>query len=95
MAVRVRGAKNPQKIKADLERVRVRLEHYYGREEEMLSQDGVQSYGTGAHNLSRYNTDLKVIKDAIKELEGKAAELEAILYGGGARRAFAIVPRDL
>lgn len=80
-------------ITADLTSARERLTLYLKREAEMLS-GGVQSYGIGSRNLTRYNTDLAAIRDTIKELKQEIAELEAELAGGKSRRAVGVVPRD-
>lgn len=80
-------------ITADLTSARERLTLYLKREAEMLS-GGVQSYGIGSRNLTRYNTDLAAIRDTIKELKQEIAELEAELVGGKPRRAVGVVPRD-
>jgi len=80
-------------ITADLTSARERLTLYLKRETEMLS-GGVQSYGIGSRNLTRYNTDLAAIRDTIKELKQEIAELEAELAGGKPRRAVGVVPRD-
>jgi cell division protein FtsB len=80
-------------ITADLTSARTRLALYLNREAEMLS-GGVQSYGIGSRNLTRYNTDLAAIRDTIKQLKQEIAELEAELAGGKPRRAVGVVPRD-
>jgi len=80
-------------ITADLTSARSRLTLYLNREAEMLS-GGVQSYGIGSRNLTRYNTDLSTIREAIKQLKQEIAELEAELAGGKPRRAVGVVPRD-
>lgn len=80
-------------ITADLTSARERLTLYLKREAEMLS-GGVQSYGIGSRNLTRYNTDLAAIRDTIRELKQEIAELEAELAGGKPRRAVGVVPRD-
>lgn len=80
-------------ITADLTSARSRLSLYLNREAEMLS-GGVQSYGIGSRNLTRYNTDLSVIREAIKQLKQEIAELESELTGGKPRRAVGVVPRD-
>lgn len=76
--------------KARIESITRRLELYKAREEEMLS-GGVQSYGVGSRNATRYNTDLNAVRDAIKELEDELAELEG---GGSRRKAIGVIPRD-
>ena len=79
-----------KKRKARIESLTERLALYKAREAEMLS-GGVQSYGVGSRNATRYNTDLNAVRSAIKELEDELAELE----GGGARRkAIGVIPRD-
>lgn len=77
-----------------LNRKKERLELYYAREKEMLSSDGVKSYGIGSRNVTRYDTALKEIQDAIKILEREVTELEKINQGIKPRQAFGIVPRD-
>lgn len=70
-----------------------RLALYLKRESEMLS-GGVQSYGIGSRNLTRYNTDLGAIRAAIKELENEIEILERELHGRRPRKAVGVVPRD-
>ena len=70
-----------------------RLELYYAREEEMLDR-GVQSYGMGTRNLSRYNTDLATIRSAISTLEDEIENLEGLLEGKSKRKAVGVVIRD-
>lgn len=72
---------------------RERLSYYYKREREMLD-GGVQSYGIGTRNLTRYNTDLREIRAAIKTLEEEVAALEGMQAGQSARRAVGVVIRD-
>ena len=72
---------------------KARLALYIQREAEMLS-GGVQSYGIGSRNLTRYNTDLAAIRAAIKELEDDIADLEALLNGRKPRKAVGVVIRD-
>lgn len=74
-----------------LERKKRRLNLYYAREEQMLSPDGIQSYGIGSRNVERYNTDLAKIQSQIKELETEIREMES---KGKPRKAVAVVPRD-
>jgi hypothetical protein len=66
-----------------------RLNLYYAREKEMLS-DGVQSYGLGTRSATRYQTDLSAIQSAIKELEKEIYSLKT----SSPRKAIGIVPRD-
>lgn len=80
-------------ITADLESARSRLALYLKREAEMLS-GGVQSYGIGSRNLTRYNTDLSAIREAINQLKKEIAELETELSGNKPRKAIGVVPRD-
>lgn len=79
-----------QRQKAEkISKLKTRLELYYKREEEMLS-GGVQSYGIGTRNATRYQTDLSAIRKAIKEMEDEIASLE----NKSQRRAVGVVPRD-
>lgn len=80
-------------INTDLTTARSRLTLYQNREAEMLS-GGVQSYGIGSRSLARYNTDLSIIRTAIKELKQEISELEAELVGRKPRKAVGVVPRD-
>ena len=85
--------KTRKTIEIELTGKRERLELYLKREAEMLS-GGVQSYGIGPRNLSRYNTDLGSIRAAIKQLEADIEALEAALNGEKPRKAVGVVPRD-
>lgn len=78
-----------QQKKEKANRLRERLGLYYKREEEMLN-GGVQSYGIGTRNATRYQTDLTAIRNAIKEMEDEIAALE----NKSQRRAVGVVPRD-
>ncbi len=80
-------------VKAKLEIKKQRLAAYLARETEMLT-GGVQSYGIGSRNLSRYQTDLANVRAAIKELEQEIAELEQQLSGRAPRKAVGVIPRD-
>lgn len=80
-------------IARQLEIKQDRLAIYLAREKEMLT-GGVQSYGIGSRNLSRYQTDLSNIRAAIKELEADIALLEGQLAGRSVRKAVGVVPRD-
>lgn len=82
-----------ERIQAEIAEKKARLALYIKREEVMLT-GGVQSYGIGTRNLSRYNTDLAQIRAAIKELKDEIAELEAILEGGSARKRVGLVFRE-
>lgn len=81
------------RIKEKLDSKRARLNAYLDRETEMLT-GGVQSYGIGSRNLTRYQTDLANIRAAIKELEKEIEQLENQLSGRANRRAIGVVPRD-
>lgn len=80
-------------IAKQLEIKQERLAIYLAREKEMLT-GGVQSYGVGSRNLARYQTDLGIIRDSIKELEADIALLEGQLSGRSVRKAVGVVPRD-
>ncbi len=80
-------------VKAEIERVKERLELYYGQEKNMLS-NGTQAYTIGSRSLQRYQTSLAAIQQEIKTLETKLEELNAELNGSGARKAVSAVPRD-
>lgn len=82
-----------QEITKQLEIKRKRLEMYYQREEKMLT-DGVQSYGIGSRNLSRYQTDLAKIQEMIEKLEDDIRELEGREEKERPRKAFGVVPMD-
>ena len=84
---------NKESIKQKIEVKKARLSAYLDRETEMLT-GGVQSYGIGSRNLTRYQTDLSNIRAAIKELEKEIELLEAQLAGRPSRRALGVVPRD-
>lgn len=81
-------------VQEKLERKKARLELYYAKEAEMLSPNGIQSYGIGSRNVARYQFDLKNLRAQIKELEDEIEELEGRLEGSKPRRAVAVVPHD-
>ena len=81
-----------EKYMADLEDAKSRLELYLNQEKKMLT-DGVQSYGIGSRNLTRYNTDLAQIREAIRELKKEIEELEGLITGNKSRRCVAVIPR--
>jgi len=85
---------NRARIEEELSQKKRRLQLYYDREAEMLSQNGVKSYAIGSRNLTRYDTALKDIQDKIKTLESEIAQLEAALKGIKPRKAVGVVPRD-
>lgn len=74
-----------------LERKKRRLEMYYEKEEQMLSEEGVQAYGIGSRNVQRYNTDLGKIQSQIEKLEDEIKEMESERKP---RKAVAVVPMD-
>ena len=76
-----------------LEIAKTRLDLYIKRETEMFD-GGVQSYGLGTRNVTRYNTDLAQIRAAIAELKKEIASLEGQLAGQKPRKAVGVVPRD-
>lgn len=81
-----------EKLQADLDKKKSRLELYYAQEEKILT-GGVQSYGIGSRSLARYNTDLAQIRSAIKELEAEIEELEGLLSGRKSRKVMNVIPR--
>lgn len=85
--------KGRAEIQKELDALRERLAAYQARELEILN-GGVQSYGIGSRNVSRYGLDIGAIRDAIKDLEQQIAELESLLCGGNVRRAVGVVIRD-
>lgn len=85
--------RDTERIKEKLKEKKARLSAYLDRETEMLT-GGVQSYGIGSRNLTRYQTDLSNIRAAIKELEAEIALLEGKLAGQSVRKAVGVVPRD-
>ena len=84
---------NKADIQAKIKDKKERLEAYRNRELEIL-KGGVQSYGIGSRNVTRYNVDLASIRSAIKDLEKEIAELEALLGGGNVRKAVGVILRD-
>lgn len=82
-----------KRLTEKIEKARARLELYERREAEILS-GGVQSYGIGSRNLSRYQADLAEVRRAIGELTEEIDGLEAQLAGDAVRAAFAVVPMD-
>lgn len=82
-----------ERLKIELQEKRDRRSLYLEREKTMLT-GGVQSYGIGTRNLSRYNTDLAQIRAAIKELTAEIDELEGLLSGEPARKRVGLVFRD-
>lgn len=84
---------NREAISEKLKIKKARLAAYLDRETEMLT-GGVQSYGIGSRNLTRYQTDLSNVRAAIKELEEEIALLEGQLSGRSVRKSVGVIPRD-
>jgi len=57
-----------------------------------LIDGGVKNYTIDDRQLSRF--DIPELLDKIKEAEKKVDELNALLCGNSARKAFGIIPRD-
>lgn len=74
---------------AKIESLKERLQLYKDREKVMLT-DGVQSYGVGSRNATRYNTDLAEIRRAISALQEEIDELSSLTR----RKAVSVIPRD-
>lgn len=79
-------------LRERLKRVQNRLFIYYERERDLMKK--AKQYNIGSRGMTRYDTPLVNVQNAIKDLEREEAELKAMLCGKGARRAFAGVPRD-
>lgn len=71
-----------------------RLKMYLEKEAYMLSKNGVQSYGVGTRNASRYDLDLSEIRKAIDKLEKEIEELEGLESGKKPRKIVGVVMRD-
>lgn len=82
-----------QRLEAQLQEKKERRKLYIERERVMLT-GGVQSYGIGTRNLSRYNTGLSQIRAVIKELDAEIEELENLLSEEPARKRVSLVYRD-
>lgn len=78
-------------IKKRLEFHTQRLDNLYVAYNKLLS-GGVKSYRLDDRELTRL--DLGKLSDEIKEAEQKVDELESLLNGQNARKAFGIIPRD-
>ena len=78
--------------------IKKRLEYYqdvyekYQKAYLALIEGGVKAYTIDDRSLTRF--DLSDIKDLLDEMETKIDELEALLSGKKARKAFAVLPRD-
>ena len=79
-----------EKIKRKKERLRL----YLDKEAYMLSKQGIQSYGIGTRNASRYDLDLAETRKAIEDLEKEIEELEGLEAGKRPRKIAGIVIRD-
>lgn len=84
---------NRESIQQQINEKKQRRAAYLDREMEML-KGGVQSYGIGSRNLTRYQTDLSNVRAAIKELDAEIKILEGQLAGKSARKAVGVIPRD-
>ena len=82
---------NTTTIKKRLEVHTQRLDNRYTAYNKLLS-GGVKSYRLDDRELTRL--DLGKLSDEIKEAEQKVDELESLLNGQNARKAFGIIPRD-
>ena len=82
---------NTTTIKKRLEFHTKRLDNLYVAYNKLLS-GGVKSYRLDDRELTRL--DLGKLSDEIKEAEQKVDELESLLNGQNARKAFGIIPRD-
>ena len=78
-------------IKKRLEFHTQRRDNLYTAYNKLLS-GGVKSYRLDDRELTRL--DLGKLSDEIKEAEQKVDELESLLNGQNARKAFGIIPRD-
>lgn len=75
--------------KKKIEDLTERLQLYKDREKVMLT-GGVQSYGVGSRNATRYNTDLAEVRRAINELQEQIDTLSS----ASLRKAMGVIPRD-
>ena len=75
--------------KKKIEDLTERLQLYKDREKVMLT-GGVQSYGVGSRNATRYNTDLAEVRRAIIELQEQIDALSSAFP----RKAMGVIPRD-
>ena len=75
--------------KKKIEDLTERLQLYKDREKVMLT-GGVQSYGVGSRNATRYNTDLAEVRRAINELQEQIDTLSS----ASPRKAMGAIPRD-
>lgn len=75
--------------KKKIEDLTERLQLYKDREKVMLT-GGVQSYGVGSRNATRYNTDLAEVRRAINELQEQIDTLSS----ASPRKAMGVIPLD-
>ena len=75
--------------KKKIEDLTERLQLYKDREKVMLT-GGVQSYGVGSRNATRYNTDLAEVRRAINELQEQIDTLSS----ASQPKAMGVIPRD-
>lgn len=75
--------------KKKIEDLTERLQLYKDREKVMLT-GGVQSYGVGSRNATRYNTDLAEVRRAINELQEQIDTLSS----ASPRKAMGVIPSD-
>ena len=75
--------------KKKIEDLTERLQLYKDREKVMLT-GGVQSYGVGSRNATRYNTDLAEVRRAINELQEQIDTLSS----ASPCKAMGVIPRD-
>ena len=80
-------------LEAELLETKERRALYLAQEKTMLT-GGVQSYGIGSRNRTRYQTDLATIRAAIKELDDDITELEAKIEDRAPRKRVAFVYRE-
>lgn len=78
-----------QKKAEKISKLKARLELYYKQEAKILD-GGVQSYGIGTRNLTRYQTDLAAVRNAIEDIEQQIETLES----KSKRKAVGVIPRD-
>ncbi len=81
-------------IKEKIKQKKERLKMYLEKETYMLSPNGIQSYGIGTRNASRYDLDLAEIQKAIEKLEKEIDELEGLEAGKKPRKIVGVVIRD-
>ena len=88
------GARKRKIIRQKIADKQARLEMYKAAEQKIINGD-VQAYGIGSRNLTRYPLNLADVRDEIEKLEDEIAELQAELCGCKARKAAAVIIRDI